>query len=390
MPSHNHQRAESPMDANTHAPRAAYVHVPFCAHRCGYCNFTLVARRDDLIGPYLQAIQLELQSLGQAYPVDTLFFGGGTPTHLPPEAFRQLMQMARTWFVPATNAEVSVEANPHPDIVPLLAECGVTRVSLGGQSFDARKLQLLERSHTPDELRQTVQLAGRQLPTSSLDLIFGVPGETLDVWRNDLQTAIDTGVPHISTYGLTFERGTQFWNRRLHGELQSLDDELERDMYALAIDLLTAAGYEHYEVSNFAKPGHRCRHNETYWSGDPFFAVGPGAARFINGRREINHRSTTTYIKRMLAGQSPVAEMDELSPLERARELLVVGLRRLQGVQRDAFLARTGYALNDLAGTVVQKFTEQGLLYDNGQSVRLSREGLFISDSLWPYFLSSE
>jgi oxygen-independent coproporphyrinogen-3 oxidase len=166
-------------------PRAAYVHVPFCAHRCGYCNFTLVARRDDLIGQYLQAIELELQSLGQAYAVDTLFFGGGTPTHLPPDAFRHLMQQARTWFVPTEGAETSVEANPHPNVVPLLAECGVTRVSLGGQSFDVRKLQLLERSHTPAELRQTVQLAGQQLPTSSLDLIFGVPGETLAMWRND-------------------------------------------------------------------------------------------------------------------------------------------------------------------------------------------------------------
>jgi oxygen-independent coproporphyrinogen-3 oxidase len=202
-----------------------------------------------------------------------------------------------------------------------------------------------------------------------------------------LQQAIDTGVPHISTYGLTFERGTQFWSRRLHGELQSLDDELERDMYALAIDLLTAAGYEHYEVSNFAKPGHRCRHNETYWSGDPFFAVGPGAARFVNGRREINHRSTTTYIKRMLAGQSPVAEVDELSPRERASELLVVGLRRLQGVHRTVFVARSGFTIDELAGKTIERFVAQGLLSDDGQTVQLTRAGLFISDSLWPELL---
>jgi oxygen-independent coproporphyrinogen-3 oxidase len=368
-------------------PRAAYVHVPFCAHRCGYCNFTLVARRDDLIGPYLQAIELELQMPGQAHPVDTLFFGGGTPTHLPPEAFRHLLQSAREWFVPAEGAEISVEANPCDRVTSLLAECGVTRVSWGGQSFHVAKLQVLERDHTPEQLRAALRESIRQLPTSALDLIFGVPGETLDVWRSDLQTAIDTGVPHISTYGLTFERGTQFWNRRLHGELQSLDDELERDMYALAIDLLTAAGYEHYEVSNFAKPGHRCRHNETYWSGDPFFAVGPGAARFINGRREINHRSTTTYIKRMLAGQSPVAEVDELSPLDRARELLVVGLRRLQGVERKDFAARTGFTIDQLAGKTIERFVERGSLSDDGHTIRLTKEGLFVSDSLWPHLL---
>jgi oxygen-independent coproporphyrinogen-3 oxidase len=232
-------------------------------------------------------------------------------------------------------------------------------------------------------LQQGLQL----LPTSSLDLIFGVPGETLSVWRSDLQQAIDSGVPHISTYGLTFERGTQFWNRQLHGELHSLDDELEREMYALAIDMLTAAGYEHNEVSNFAKPGHRCRHNETYWSGDPFFAVGPGAARFIHGRREINHRSVTTYIRRMLAGQSPVAEVDELSPADRARELLVVGLRRLQGVDRATFTHRTGFTLEELVGKPLHRFVEQGLLSDDGQTIRLTRDGLFVSDSLWPHLL---
>jgi oxygen-independent coproporphyrinogen-3 oxidase len=371
-------------------PRAAYVHVPFCRHRCGYCNFTLVAGRDDLIGDYLRAIELELQQLGRPHDVNTLYFGGGTPSHLSPLQLRQLASVVVKCHPLAPGYEWTVEANPSDvdeALIDTLSAMGVTRLSIGAQSFRSEKLRVLERDHDASKIQAAVELAKRAGMHVALDLIFGTPGETLDRWRADLDAAIALDPDHVSTYGLTFERGTAFWGRRLRGELCEVNDELERDMYALAIDRLLAAGFEHYEVSNFARPGCRSRHNQTYWSGESYFAYGPGAARYIDGVRETNHRSTTKYLQRVLAGNSPVVEREQLSSEARARELLVFGLRRMEGVSRSEFREQTSFAIDDLADGALQKFVELELLVDDGERILLSRDGLFVSDALWPELL---
>lgn len=373
-------------------PRSAYIHVPFCAHRCGYCNFTLVAGRDDLIEVYLDALERELSLLGEPREVETLFFGGGTPTHLEPEQLRRLLQLVLTWHPLAAGYEFSVEANPVDltrEKTAVLAEQGVTRISLGAQSFQPDKLQLLERDHRRAEIERAFTFARQQVASVSLDLIFGTPGETLDAWQSDLDTALALEPDHISTYGLTFERGTAFWGRLLKGELSPSDEAVEADMYGAAIDRLSAAGFEHYEVSNFARPGQRCRHNEVYWLGGEYYAAGPGAARSIDGRRETNHRSTTTWIKRIRAGLSPVQESEVLPPEDKAREALVFGLRRLEGIDRVRFAQRTGYTVDALVGEKLRQFVALGLLTDDGQQVRLTRQGLFVSDSIWTEFLSA-
>jgi oxygen-independent coproporphyrinogen-3 oxidase len=283
-----------------------------------------------------------------------------------------------------------VEANPadvDAAMIDTLSALGVTRLSIGAQSFRSEKLRLLERDHDAVKIRAAVQLAKRVGMQVALDLIFGTPGETLDESRADLEAAIALEPDHVSTYGLTFERGTAFWGRHLRGELGEVDEELGREMYALAIDRLSAAGFEHYEVSNFARPERRSRHNQTYWSGKSYFAYGPGAARYIDGVRETNHRSTTKYLQRMLAGNSPVAEREQLSSEARARELLVFGLRRMEGVSRSEFRERTSFEIDALVDGALQKFVELKLLVDDGERVRLSREGLFVSDALWPELL---
>jgi oxygen-independent coproporphyrinogen-3 oxidase len=370
-------------------PRAAYIHVPFCARRCGYCNFTLVADRLDLVDRYLAAIERELSWLGGPHELDTLFFGGGTPSQLPPAALRQLFAIVGGRFRLAPGAEVSFEINPadfDAELADSLLELGVTRVSLGAQSFDDRKLALLERDHRAADVLRSAELA-RQVPTWSLDLIFAAPGETLADWQADLSAALALAPPHLSTYGLTIEPGTTFFGRRGRGVLVGAPEETERAMYEAAIDQLSAAGYEHYEVSNFARPGQRCRHNENYWVGGQYFAAGPGAARHIAGRREMNHRSTFTYLDRVLTGRSPVAEAEELPPAERARERLVFGLRRLEGVERSEFQAATGFAFDELAGTALAKFVSQDLIADDGRRIRLTRAGLMVSDALWAELL---
>ena len=237
-------------------PRAAYIHVPFCRHRCGYCNFTLVAGRDDLIEAYLEALERELSSLEVPHEVDTLFFGGGTPTHLPPPQLARLFALVRQWFPLAAGGELSVEANPCDLDQPraaVLSAAGVTRISLGAQSFQSGKLQLLEREHRADDIQRAFESARQFAQSVSLDLIFGVPGESLANWKRDLERALALQPDHVSTYGLTFEKGTNYWSRLARNELSRLDEDLERQMYELAIDTLTAANFEHYEVSNFAR-----------------------------------------------------------------------------------------------------------------------------------------
>lgn len=343
-----------------------------------------------MVEPYLTALESELTSLASPREVDTLYFGGGTPTFLDPDQLQRLCECVLAWHPLANGYEWTVEANPgdlDPQRIEVLAACGVNRLSLGVQSFRDEKLKLLERDHNCQDIERAVELARAANMRVSVDLIFSAPGESLAEWKADLEAALALQPEHVSTYGLTYEQGTTFWNRLQKDELLPVAEDIEREMYLTAIDHLSSAGFEHYEISNFAKPGQRSRHNQAYWSGDGYFAAGPGAARYVDGVRETNHRSTTTYLKRVSAGDSPVAEREELDGEQRAREQLIFGLRRLTGVERTAFEARTGYAVDELAGEQIARFVALGLLLDDGQTIRLTREGLLVSDSLWPDML---
>jgi oxygen-independent coproporphyrinogen-3 oxidase len=371
-------------------PRAAYVHVPFCAHHCGYCNFTVVADRLDLVDALLDALEQELLALECPRGVDTIFIGGGTPTQLSPDQLDRLLRMVRHWFVLADGGELTIEANP-ADVdeprVGVLSQRGVNRISLGVQSFQRRKLELLERDHSAESITRAVEIARCGIGAVSLDLIFAAPDETLTEWEDDLRQAIALGPEHVSTYALTYERGMAFWGRRARGELVDVDEETQALMYEAAIDRLAAAGLRQYEVSNFARRGHHSRHNDTYWRGEPYFAVGPGAARYVDGVRSVNHRSTTTYIRRILAGESPVAESECLSAEDRAREMLVLGLRRTAGVSPQEFHRRTGFTITQLCGQQLGGLVEHGLVESTPGVLRLTRRGLMVADSIWSVIL---
>ena len=384
-----HRSVDLPQTSNE-SPRAAYVHVPFCRHRCGYCNFTLIANRDDLIEKYLIALDIELRSFGNCHPVETLFIGGGTPTYPSPDKLKQLLDMVHDWFPLDSGGEYSVEANPC-DIteskVAILSAAGVTRVSLGAQSFNQKKLRVLDRSHAETDIENAVTLLRKYHLDVSIDLIFGAPDETLEVWETDLRKAIQLAPDHLSTYGLTYEKGTYFYSQMLRGTLAPLADDLELKMYQSGIETLEQAGFEHYEISNFSRLGHRCRHNEGYWKLQGHFAVGAGASRFIGGTRETNHRSTTTYMKKLLAGESPVAFREHLSAEASAREAVVFGLRRIEGIALSDFYESTGLDVVKLLKTPLDHFLNQGFLSLENNQLQLTRKGLFISDSLWPDFL---
>jgi oxygen-independent coproporphyrinogen-3 oxidase len=371
-------------------PRAAYIHVPFCRHRCAYCDFAVIAGRDDLIEPYLTALATELSWLGEPRPVDTLYFGGGTPSQLTAPQLGRMCDLAAAWHPLAPGGEWTVEANPEtltPDRLDTLASRGVTRISLGLQSLNDAKLRALDRLHTSEMAVAAVRAVQAAELQVSIDLIFAAPAESLTTWQGDLDDAIDLQADHVSTYGLTFEPGAAFTFKRDRGAIVELDEELQRAMYAASIDALAAAGFEHYEVSNFARPGRRSRHNSVYWAGEEYFAAGPGAARYVAGVRETNIRSTLGYLQRVSAGQSPVAEREQLTPEARARERLVFGLRRSEGVAKRQFAAVTGYTIERLASKEIKKFIDLGYLEEAGDFLRLTREGLYISDALWPELL---
>ena len=373
-------------------PRAAYIHVPFCAHRCGYCDFTLIAGRDDLVGDYLRALDREIEQWGpqQTTPLDSLFFGGGTPTHPAPAELRAMFEIVQKQFQTSPATEVSVEANPldlTDEKIDLLADAGVNRISLGVQSFSPEALIVMERDHTPEAIVDVMRRLRPVFQNVSLDLIFGIPGQTLEDWAATLRQAIELAPEHISTYGLTFEQGTAFWTRRERGQLMNVDEELERDQYAFAMELLAANGFAQYEISNFARPGFQCRHNHVYWNGDEYWAFGPGAARYRNGRRETNLRSVLGWLGRIERGESPVADSEELAAEHRARELIYLGLRRNAGLSRQVFLDRTGFDLDILCGDALRHQKELGAIEDDGRTIRLSAAGRFVADRVVLEFL---
>ena len=368
------------------SPRAAYVHVPFCRHRCGYCDFAVVAGRDDLVDRYLGAIGQELGRLPAPLDLDTLYVGGGTPSHLGAEGLRRLWGAFAGRLAPVAGAEVTIEANPADVDAALVAAavaCGVSRVSLGAQSLSARTLKALDRDHTPEQVRRAVALLLGAGLAVNIDVMTAAPGQSLADVERDLDDVLALGVHHVSVYCLTWERGTRFLGLLNRGALERAEEDLERRMFEGAIERLEAGGFEHYEVSNFARPGHRCRHNEGYWDCRPWEAFGPGAARFDGRTRTTNHRSPFTWMRRVDAGLDPAADHDRMTAEGAARERIVVGLRRRDGIVRETFRRESGLSFDDLAGDLVRGWVANGWAVDDGARVRLTRSGLLLSDSLW-------
>src|SRR5260370_550312 len=303
-------------------PRAAYIHIPFCAHHCGYCDFAVVAAQDHLMDLYLEALTAELSTLGQPQPVHSVFIGGGTPTYLDCRGLERLLVEIRRWFVSLSQSpeprdfEFSVEANPgnlDGEKVRILADHGVTRISLGSQSFQPRLLRVLERDHAPEDVFRAVGVVKARISQVSLDLIFGIPGQTLVDWQRDLEQALALQPDHLSTYGLTYEKGTRLLKQRQLGEIHPLDEDTELAMYLPALDSLESAGFEQYEISNHARPGKRCRHNQVYWANEAYFGFGMGAARYIEDRRELNTRRIHEYIRSTMRRNPPTLPSDVIA-----------------------------------------------------------------------------
>lgn len=367
-------------------PRAAYIHIPFCAHRCGYCDFAALAGADHLADRYLDALNRELDSVGEPRNVETIFIGGGTPTRLSASQLTRLLSMVRTRFHLAPGGEWTIEANPgtlDPQKVEVLAEGGVNRISLGAQSFQPPLLKALERDHDPAEIPKAIDLIRPRFSRWSIDLIFGAPGSTLRHWEADLDLALSLKPDHLSCYGLVYEKGTPLHKHWQEGQVRAVDEETERSMYAYTIDRLALEGLKQYEISNFARPGHESRHNLVYWANEAYFGFGLGAARYVRGVRSSNTREMLAYLRRIESGRSATGPTETLDPESRARETAVLMLRRTQfGLDRDDFRLRTGFDIDALSGPAIVRAKTLGLLEDDGQCLRFTREGLFLADSV--------
>jgi oxygen-independent coproporphyrinogen-3 oxidase len=292
----------------------------------------------------------------------------------------------RRWFVLTPGGEWTVEANPETLDEPradVLARGGVNRVSLGAQSFRPASLKVLEREHDPASVPRAVEIIRPRFARWSLDLIFGVPGSTPEDWRSDLDIALALGPDHLSCYGLTFEKGTRLFSQRREGLIEPLPEEDERAMLAWTHDRLESAGLLAYEISNFARPGHECRHNLVYWANDAYYGFGLGAARYVGGVRSSNTRDLLAYLRRIEAGQDATGPRESLDARARAGETAMLMIRRLRlGLDRADFVRRTGFSIDDLAGAALDRHTRLGHLHDDGKTLRLTRDGLFLADAV--------
>ncbi len=375
---------------------SVYLHVPFCATKCTYCAFNTYTNLETLIDPFIGALirEIEIVGRGSPYPqVDTIFFGGGTPSLLTPQQFAQVLAALRDHFPVQPDAEITLEANPNDldrDYLTALRRVGLNRISIGMQSANENELTLFKRRHDNDAVVRAVSAArAAGFENLNLDLIYGFPHQTLESWDNTLNQMIALQPDHVSLYALGLEEGTPMkaWVER--GRLPEPDDDLAADMYNLATDRLGVMGYAQYEISNWAKPGFACRHNLQYWRNDPYVGLGPGAHGYAGGVRYADLLSPQRYIKLLNDDQSDhefprTPATAEAVVVDRAAEIaetLIMGLRLTQeGIPRAGFRERFGVDLLDLHGDVIQKYAAYDLVTFDDERVRLTDKGRLLSN----------
>ena len=323
--------------------RHVYVHVPFCARRCVYCDFSIAVRARVPVNEYVAGVRAELRArfgpppaLGHAVPINTLYFGGGTPSRLGGEGLASLLDVLRDWFTWNPDAEVTAEANPDDvdeSAVQQWRAAGVNRLSIGAQTFGGEALTWMRRSHGPDTAERAVDVArANGIDDVSLDLIFALPGTVTRDFDADVARVVAIAPSHVSIYGLTIEPGTPLGRWADRQLLSEADDTRYGHEFLTAHAALTHAGYEHYEVSNFARPGRRARHNSAYWSGVPYIGLGPSAHGFDGAVRRWNEPAYARWLSRVLAGADPVAGCDPLDDDARSTEHVYLGLRTVDGL----------------------------------------------------------
>ena len=372
-----------------------YLHIPFCHTRCHYCDFNTYAGILPLREPYVRALITEVELAGQLAQLTdgaprrsrTIFFGGGTPSLLTVKQITRLLAACRKAFAVDEQAEITLEANPGTlsfEQLKGLRAAGINRLSLGSQSFDAELLHTLGRIHTPDEIVQALCNARAAGFTSiNLDFMFGLPGQTMQHWKTTLDRALALHPEHFSLYSLIIEEGTLFYTWTNEGRIIPGDEDLCADMYEYADERLQAEGYENYEISNWALPGHQSRHNLTYWRNLPYLGMGAGAHSFFEGRRFSNILDPQEYITLLKKQQRPEAESELIDRVHQMSETAFLALRTAQGLHLPTFEERFAEPFTQFVGMRLRTVEEAGLLEQEHEWIRLSKRGRLLGNEVF-------
>ena len=372
-------------------PNALYIHIPFCARKCRYCDFNSIVSESDTINRYIDALEKELRTLDDRYVFETVYIGGGTPSILSEAQLEKLLH-AVIRHVPSSGIqEFTVEANPGTltrHKARLLKEYLVNRISLGVQSFQERRLSFLGRIHSGNDARDAFALLREAgFRNINIDLIFGHPGQSPDDWESDLQAALELSPEHISTYALTYEEGTSLTEDLENGVIQELDEYTALEMYKTSIRCLAQDGYNHYEISNFAKQGRECVHNLVYWKNLGYVGVGVGAFSFIDGVRTSNEKDISKYIDGINKHTRTKPFRENLALNQCASETVVMSLRLRRGISNTDFYKRFGYNIEDQFREQIHGLSKDGLVSYEDERLKLTEKGLFIADTVMAEFV---
>ncbi|MBG9367017.1 radical SAM family heme chaperone HemW [Streptococcus sp. NLN64] len=370
-------------------PRAAYVHIPFCTQICHYCDFSKVFIKNQPVDDYLRALMEEIRAY-EPGPVDTLYIGGGTPSALSAPQLEFLLEGLASIFDISQVQEWTLEANPgdlSQDKIDVMAKAGLNRISLGVQTFDDRELRQIGRMHQEKDIYESIdQLKAAGFHNISIDLIYALPNQTMDQVVTNVEKALALDIPHMSLYSLILENHTVFMNRMRRGQLNLPQEDLEVDMFHYIINRLKESGFDHYEISNFCRPGYESRHNLMYWDNAEYYGLGAGASGYLNGVRYRNHGPIRHYLEAVAAGDARVYK-EELSLKEQMEEELFLGLRKRSGVSIQRFEQKFARSFEEVYGKVVAQLLEEGLLIREGDRLRTSQKGLFLGDTVAERFI---
>lgn len=370
-------------------PTSAYVHIPFCTQICYYCDFSKVFIKNQPVDSYLEHLLQEFHSY-DIQKLRTFYIGGGTPTALSASQLEVLLEGLTKNLDLSMLEELTIEANPgdlDADKIAVLQNSAVNRVSLGVQTFDDKMLKKIGRSHTEKDIYENIdrlKLAG--FDNISIDLIYALPGQTMDQVKDNVAKAIALDIPHMSLYSLILENHTVFMNRMRRGKLPLPKEELEAEMFEYIIAELEKAGFEHYEISNFSKTGFESRHNLMYWDNAEYYGIGAGASGYVDGVRYKNHGPIRHYLKAVEEGSARINE-EHLSQREQMEEEMFLGLRKKSGVSMARFEEKFERSFQELYGDIVKDLIRQGLMQLDGDRVRVTKRGLFLGDTVAERFI---
>ncbi|QPC46939.1 radical SAM family heme chaperone HemW [Mangrovibacillus cuniculi] len=373
--------------------KSIYIHIPFCHHICHYCDFNKVFLKNQPVDQYVDALLREIEMVSPLLiePVETIFIGGGTPTALSAKQLERLMLGIEKFIPISSDVEFTIEANPgdiSADQLSVLRAGGVNRVSLGVQSFDTGLLEKIGRTHREKEVRETIDLLTNNGFTNiSIDVMYGLPGQTMDQWKDTLKKAVQLELPHFSAYSLIVEPKTVFYNMHRKGRLSLPPQELEADMYREVMDVFSQHGLHQYEISNFAQKGFESKHNKVYWDNEEYIGLGAGAHGYELGKRLSNIGPVNQYIKAVENGNRPTNHTHEVTRVERMEEEMFLGLRKVEGVSAARFYEKFGVQLVDVFHSPIEEAIGEGLLQSDEVGVRLTDKGRFLGNQVFEKFI---